>query len=255
MFAVCSGYGMQKLTSWKDRYHNVHSFFAPQFVEHRMRLFLFGSVGRCCVKALWQSHCHPHRLHHQNPGLVSHLSATCQPLVSHLSLSHAGLFAAKMWSLWFVFPQRRAALRPVHLCRERSSREWREQSEWAKTGDPAERQKCLEFSFPVEVVWRFGQFFFGYASVFLLLRPQEEQSSGWSTGWFSSFFSGRVDPFTRGGICTQSLLAVLKANAEKGWRSLDFDSLLRQIGNLLNRQRESAGVAWYDYDIVWHSMT
>lgn len=73
---------------------------------------------------------------------------------------------------------------------------------------------------------------------------QEEQSSGWSTGWFSSFFlSGRVDPFTRGGICTQSLLAVLKANAaEKGWRSLDFDSLLRQIGNLLNRQRESAGV-------------
>ena len=88
------------------------------------------------------------------------LSATCQPLVSHLSLSHAGLFAAKMWSLWFVFPQRRATLRPVHLCRERSSREWREQSEWAKTGDPAERQKCLEFSFPVEVVWRFGQVFF-----------------------------------------------------------------------------------------------
>lgn len=71
---------------------------------------------------------------------------------------------------------------------------------------------------------------------------QEEQSSGWSTGWFSSFFSGRVDPFTRGGICTQSLLAVLKANAQKGWRSLDFNSLLRQIGNLLNRQRESAGV-------------
>eukprot|EP00435_Cladocopium_sp_Y103_P021318 s4866_g5.t1 len=72
---------------------------------------------------------------------------------------------------------------------------------------------------------------------------QAEQSSGWSTGWFSSFFSGSVDPFTRGGICTQSLLAVLKANsAQKGWRSLDFDSLLRQIGNLLNRQRESAGV-------------
>ena len=98
----------------------------------------------------------------------------------------------------------------------------------------------------------FGQIPFFFASVVPLLRPQEEQSSGWSTGWFSSFFSGRVDPFSQGGICTQSLLAVLKANsAEKGWRSLDFNGLLRQIGNLLNRQRESAGVAWYDYVWLW----
>lgn len=111
-------------------------------------------------------------------------------------------------------------------------------------------RSVLSLVFLLKLFGGLDKFFFGYASVFLLLRPQEEQSSGWSTGWFSSFFSGRVDPFTRGGICTQSLLAVLKANAEKGWRSLDFGSLLRQIGNLLNRQRESAGVAWYDYDIV-----
>ena len=81
--------------------------------------------------------------------------------------------------------------------------------------------------------------------------PSEEEAAGFLDGFLqgmSSYFSSqRLDPFTSGGICTQSLLAVLKANrAERGWRSLDFESLLRQIGTLLNRQREDAGVSWHN---------
>ena len=86
-------------------YNNMHFFFAPQLVEELDVSFLFGSVGRCrrcCVNALGES-----------------LSSRASPTVP-CEARDAGLFAAKMWSLWFVFPQRRAALRPVHLCRERS---------------------------------------------------------------------------------------------------------------------------------------
>ena len=235
---------MQKLTSWKDRCHNVHSFFAPQFVEHRMRLFLFGSVGRCCVKALWESHCHPHRLHHPNPGLVSHLSATCPCLMLGFLLRRCGVYG-----LYFHNDEQRFVL-SISVERDRHESDENNQNE-PKQETLLKDRSVLSSVFLLKLFGGLDKFFFLYASVFLLLRPQEEQSSGWSTGWFASFFSGRVDPFTRGGICTQSLLAVLKANApEAGWRSLDFNSLLRQIGNLLNRQRESAGVAWYDYDYV-----
>eukprot|EP00438_Fugacium_kawagutii_P033395 Skav210064 [mRNA] locus=scaffold485:81662:100969:+ [translate_table: standard] len=72
------------------------------------------------------------------------------------------------------------------------------------------------------------------------LTPKEE-ASGWMA-WMPSFFSSPL-ALSSGGICTQSLLAVLKANtAQRGWRSLDMGSLHRQIGSLLNRQQESAGV-------------
>ena len=74
---------------------------------------------------------------------------------------------------------------------------------------------------------------------------QTAQEPSWLSTWLARYF-GKLPPydFSRGGLCTQSLLTVLKANAaDRGWRSLEIGGLLRQIGSLLNRQREDAGVS------------
>lgn len=75
-----------------------------------------------------------------------------------------------------------------------------------------------------------------------------QEASGWST-WLSSFVSvlPGVSLSSSGGICTQSLLAVLKAHSARspGWRSLELGSLLLQIGSLLNRKQEDAKVSWH----------
>ena len=99
-------------------------------------------------------------------------------------------------------------------------------------------RSCQQF-FYFEVLWERCMFCFWQSKLV-------QEASGWSS-WLSSFVSvlPGLAP-SSGGICTQSLLAVLKAHsARSGWRSLELGSLLLQIGSLLNRQREDAKVSWH----------
>ncbi|CAK9105405.1 unnamed protein product [Durusdinium trenchii] len=70
----------------------------------------------------------------------------------------------------------------------------------------------------------------------------DEETSPPPTGFWanvSSFASTFVGGSDKGGLCTQSLLAVLRAG---DWRSVDAGDLHRKMGSLLNRQSRRAGV-------------